>query len=206
MQRAVVARGPDGTEGYALFTYGEASGAIDFNYSVVCRHLVASTLFGMASLLSYLRGFRGLGVSLRFTGPPAAPLSLLIQEQRVLPVWTYRWMLRLLDVRTALEGRGYHPRTARWSWRSRTGCSPRTGGPWLLKVSDGVASVEPAEGKAVGHVQAISIGTRPRDSGFLSARDGATLGLVDASTCRRWLGCLMAGALDARLLLRRSPL
>ena len=25
------------------------------------------------------------------------------------PVWTYRWMLRLLDVPTALSGRGYPP-------------------------------------------------------------------------------------------------
>jgi predicted acetyltransferase len=180
VQRAVVARGPDGIEGYASFTYGPASGAIDFNYSVVCRHLVASTLAGMASLLSYLRAFRGLGVSLRFTGPPAAPLSLLIEEQRVLPVWTYRWMLRLLDVRVALEERGYPPISGDVVLAVEDGLFPQNRGPWRVKVSEGVASVEPVDIGVAGHVHAISIGTLSSlYSGFLSARDAATLGLIE---------------------------
>jgi len=180
VQRAVVARGPEGIEGYASFTYGPASGAIDFNYSVVCRHLVASTLAGMASLLSYLRAFRGLGVSLRFTGPPAAPLSLLIEEQRVLPVWTYRWMLRLLDVRVALEERGYPPISGDVVLAVEDGLFPQNRGPWRVKVSEGVASVEPVDIGVAGHVHAISIGTLSSlYSGFLSARDAATLGLIE---------------------------
>jgi predicted acetyltransferase len=180
VQRAIVARGAGGIAGYASFTYGPASGAIDFNYSVLCRHLVASTIEGLASLLSYLRGFRGLGVSVKFTGPPAAPLALLIDEQRVLPVWTYRWMLRLLDVRAALEGRGYPATSGEVVLAIEDGLFPQNRGPWRVNVSEGVASVEPVDEGVAGHVQAISIGTLSSlYSGFLSARDAATMGLVE---------------------------
>jgi predicted acetyltransferase len=176
VQRAVVARGTDGIEGYASFTYGPASGAIDFNYHVVCRHLVASTIEGMASLLSYLRAFRGLGVGLRFTGPPAAPLALLIDEQRVLPVWTYRWMLRLLDVPAALSGRGYAPVSASFDLVVEDGLFPENRGPWRVSVADGVASVEP--GGSAG-APSVSIGILSAlFSGFLPAWDAASLGLV----------------------------
>jgi predicted acetyltransferase len=177
VQRAVVARGPDGIEGYASFTYGPATGAIDFNYSVVCRHLVTSTMEGMASLLSYLRGFRGLGVSLRFTGPPAAPLALLVEEQRVLPVCTYRWMLRLLDVPSALSSRGYTPISAEFDVTIEDGLFPENRGPWRVSVSDGTATVEPVLERGAG---TVSIGTLSSlYSGFLSAWDAAALGLVD---------------------------
>jgi predicted acetyltransferase len=181
VQRAVVARGADGIEGYASFTYGEASGAIDFNYSVVCRHLVASSIEGLASLLSYLRGFRGLGVGLRFTGPPAAPLALLIEEQRVLPVWTYRWMLRLLDVPAALAGRGYAPVTASFDLIVEDGLFPENRGPWRVSVSEGVATVEAGSGGS--GASAVAIGTLSSlYSGFLSAWDAAALGLIHSST------------------------
>ena len=179
VQRAVVARGPGGIEGYASFTYGPATGAIDFNYSVVCRHLVSSSLSGMASLLSYLRGFRGLGVALRFTGPPAAPLAILIEEQRVLPIWTYRWMLRLLDVPAALIGRGYAPVSAALDLVIEDGLFPENRGPWRVVVEDGVAAVEPGPG---GEGAPMSIGTLSSlYSGFLSAWDAAALGLIEPS-------------------------
>jgi predicted acetyltransferase len=181
VHRAVVARGPDGIEGYASFSYGPASGAIDFNFTVVCRHLVASTLSGMASLLSYLRGFRGLGVALRFTGPPAAPLALLIEEQRVLPVWTYRWMLRVLDVPVALSGRGYPPVTASFDLVVEDGLFPENRGPWRVVLEGGVATV--SEGSGGGDAAVVSIGTLSSlYTGFLSAWDAARLGLIEPST------------------------
>jgi predicted acetyltransferase len=179
VQRAVVARGPDGIEGYASYTYGPASGAIDFNYTVVCRHLVASTLSGMASLLSYVRGFRGLGVALRFTGPPAAPLALLIKEQRLLPAWTYRWMLRLLNVPAALAERGYAPVSASFDLVVEDGLFPENRGPWRVVIDGGSASVSPGSGSADA---TVSIGTLSSlYSGFLSAWDAAALGLLEPS-------------------------
>jgi predicted acetyltransferase len=178
VQRAVVTRGPNGIEGYASFTYGPAKGAIDFNYLIQCRHLVATSVEGYASLLSYMRGFRGLGVALRFTGPPAHPLGLLVEEQRVLPVWTYRWMLRLLDVPAALAGRGYGPVTGEAVLTVEDGLFPENRGPWRLEADgSGSVAVSPASGSGS---RPVPIGTlSAMYSGFLSPFDAVALGQLD---------------------------
>lgn len=181
VQRAVVARGPSGIEGYASFTLGsDHSGPLEFEYALQCRHLVASSLEGYASLLTYLRGFRGLGSVLRFTGPPAHPLALLVEEQRVRPVWTYRWMLRLLDVPAALARRGYPPVSSSIVLAVEDGLFPENRGPWQVEASGGSVSVT-AVPDASHRVRPMSIGTLSSlYSGFLSAWDAAALGLVDA--------------------------
>lgn len=178
VQRTVVARGRDGIEGYASFTYGPATGAIDFNYLVNCRHLVATTLEGYASLLSYMRAFRGLGVALRFTGPPAHPLAMLVEEQRVLPVWTYRWMLRLLDVPAALSGRGYPPVSGGAVIAVEDGLFPENRGPWRVEADgSGSVSVSPASGR---RVRPVTIGAlSSMYTGFLSPFDAVGLGLLE---------------------------
>ena len=178
VQRTVVARGRDGIEGYASFTYGPATGAIDFNYLVNCRHLVATTLEGYASLLSYMRAFRGLGVALRFTGPPAHPLAMIVEEQRVLPVWTYRWMLRLLDVPAALSGRGYPPVSGEAVIVVEDGLFPENRGPWRVEADgSGSVSVSPASG---GGVRPVTIGAlSSMYTGFLSPFDAVGIGLLE---------------------------
>jgi predicted acetyltransferase len=179
VQRTVVAHGASGIEGYASFTFGsDPGGPLEFEYAINCRHLVATSVRGWASLLSYLRGYRGLGQTLRFTGPPAHPLALLVEEQRVRPVWSFRWMLRLLDVPAALSGRGYPPVTEELVLSVEDALFPENHGPWRVVAKDGEASVEPAPD--AGRVRPIPIGTLSSlYSGFLSARDAVAFGLVD---------------------------
>jgi predicted acetyltransferase len=179
VQRTVVARGPSGIEGYASFTFGsDPGGPLEFEYAINCRHLVATSVDGWASLLSYLRGYRGLGQTLRFTGPPAHPLALLVEEQRVRPVWSFRWMLRLLDVPAALSGRGYPPVSEEFVLSVEDGLFPENRGPWRVVAEDGAVSVERASG--AGHVRPISIGTLSAlYTGSLSAWDAVAFGLVD---------------------------
>ena len=55
VQRAVVARGASGIEGYASFTFGSDE-VRSISSSIIWRHLVATSVEGWASLLSYLRG------------------------------------------------------------------------------------------------------------------------------------------------------
>jgi predicted acetyltransferase len=110
--RAVVVRGEDGgVEGFCPFRYGKASSGadLDFSFGIETHHLVARSEAALRSLLAYFRSFRGLGETLQWSGPPADPIALLIDEQKVVPAWTFRWMLRLLDVPGALEARGYPP-------------------------------------------------------------------------------------------------
>ena len=176
----MVARGERrGVEGYASFLLSKASGALDFAYAVDCRHLVASSLEGYASLLSYMRTFRGLGEQLRFAGPPAHPLGLLVEEQDVRPVWTYRWMLRLLDVPGALEGRGYPPVSGEVVFAVEDALFPENRGPWRVVASEGDVRVERATG-ARTRMRPIPIGTLSSIySGYLSAFDAVALGTVE---------------------------
>jgi predicted acetyltransferase len=178
--RAVVVRGASGVEGYASFTFGsDPGGPLEFEYAINCRHLVAVSLEAWASLLSYLRGFRGLGQTLRFTGPPAHPLALQVEEQRVRPVWSFRWMLRLLDVPSALAGRGYPLVSEELVLSVEDALFPENRGPWKV-VADGSGSVSVSPAPASGRVRPISIGTLSAIySGSLSAADAVTLGLVE---------------------------
>ena len=180
MQRVVVARGVSGIEGYASFTFGSDQGPLDFEYSINCRHLVATSVEGWATLLSYLRGFRGLGRTLKFTGPAAHPVALLVEEQRVRPAWSFQWMLRLLDVVAALEGRGYPPVSVEMVLAVEDALFPENRGPWRVVADGGVVSVERVAGDERARVRPISIGTLSSlYSGFLSAADAVALGLVD---------------------------
>lgn len=177
LARTVVARGEAGIEGYAAFTQEKEEGDLDVSFRIDCRHLVASTIGGYASLLGYFRGFRGLGQTLRFTGPPADPLAMLVEEQRVKPVWTFRWMLRLLDVAAALRGRGYPPLSCEALVGVEDGLFPENRGPWRIVVRDGAAEVERADGE---HTFSVPIGAlSAMFSGSLSPFDAVRLGLMD---------------------------
>ncbi|MFL5767952.1 MAG: enhanced intracellular survival protein Eis [Actinomycetota bacterium] len=110
--RVVVVRAEDGAvEGFCPFRHGKAGTGsdLDFSFGIETSHLVVRSEAALRSLLAYFRGFRGLGETLQFSGPPADPIALLVDEQKLKPAWTFRWMLRMLDVPGALEARGYPP-------------------------------------------------------------------------------------------------
>ncbi|MGZ8604719.1 MAG: GNAT family N-acetyltransferase [Actinomycetota bacterium] len=181
LHRAVVARGAGGeVHGYASFvTEKDDSGDLDVSFRLSFNHLVASSLEGWASLLGYLRGFRGLGQALRFSGPPADPLSMLVEEPRVRPSWTYHWMLRLLDVRTALRGRGYPAVDGEALIAVEDGMFPGNQGPWRIAARGGSVEVTEAPG---ARVTPMPIGTlSAMYSGFLSPFDAVRLGVLDAN-------------------------
>jgi predicted acetyltransferase len=106
---------------------------------------------------------------------------MLVEEQRVRPVWSYRWMLRLLDVVGALEGRGYPPVSEEFVLSVEDGLFPENHGPWRVVAEGGAVSVERAS--EAGRARPISIGTLSSlYSGFLSARDAVAFGLADEAT------------------------
>jgi len=177
--RAVVARGEDGSvEGYAAFVYEKDEGDLDLSFRLDCKHFVASTIEGLTSLVGYVRGFRGVGVALQFPGPPADPLAMLVEEQRVKPSWTFRWMLRVLDVPAALEGRGYPPVSGEAVIGVEDEMFPDNSGPWRISAEGGKVEVSGADGE---RVRPVSIGTlSSMYSGFLSPFDAVRLGLMDA--------------------------
>ena len=107
-----------------------------------------------------------------------------------MPVWSYRWMLRILDVREALEQRGYPPVSGEATIAVEDGLFPDNRGPWRIVAADGKISVEPAEAR---RVHPIPIGAlSAMYTGYVSPFDAARLGLIDRNDVP-FLASLFAG-------------
>jgi predicted acetyltransferase len=177
--RVVVARGEDGAvDGYASFLYEKAEGDLDVSFALACKHFVWATVDALRSLLGYFRGFRGIGQALTFTGPPADPLAMVVEEQRVKPEWTFAWMLRLLDVPGALEARGYPSVSGEALLAVDDPSFADNRGPFRIEADGGKVAVTTAEG---ADALTMSIGTlSSMFSGYLHPRNAVRLGLLAA--------------------------
>jgi predicted acetyltransferase len=176
--RAVVVRADDGSvEGFAAFRYTDAEGGhLDVDFGVECLAFAAITGRATRALLAYFRSFRGVGLWLQWCGPPEDPIAMLVPEQRIETPFRFRWMLRLLDVRSALSARGYPPVDADIVLAVDDPVFPENAGPWRLTVRGGDANVEPAP-DARG--EAVSIGVLSSlFSGFLTVPDAVRLGFL----------------------------
>jgi predicted acetyltransferase len=173
VHRVVVVRGDDGVDGYASFVQEPHEGVLDIAFRLACRHLIATTPDAYRSLLAYVRGFGGVGQALRFTGRPDDPLSHVVEVQRVAIESSYRWMLRLLNVATALEQRGYPPVSGEIVFAVDDPHFEANRGPWRLVATDGAVSVEPAAGAVTTiDIRALSA----MYTGFLAPSDAVRLG------------------------------
>jgi predicted acetyltransferase len=102
---------------------------------------------------------------------------MLVEEQKVTPAWTFRWMLRLLDAPAAFEARGYPPVSGEAVIAVEDGMFPANRGPWHIAAKEGAVEVSPADD---ARVRPIPVGTlASMYSGFLSPYDAARLGLLD---------------------------
>jgi predicted acetyltransferase len=129
-------------------------------------------------LLGYFRGYRGIGQWVEWAGPPNDPISFLLPEQKLETSFSYRWMVRLLDVRAALEARGYPQVDAEALFAVEDPMFPENAGPWSLRVAGGKASVERVETAAP---RPIPIGVlSSMFTGHLRAPDAVRLGFLDA--------------------------
>ena len=176
--RAVVVRGAGGeVEGFASFRYQETPGHLDVSFGVECFVLSTTTGRATRALLRYFRGFRGVGVWLGWNGPGDDPIAMLIPDQAIETPYRYRWMLRLLDVPAALEGRGYPPVDADATFAVHDGDFPENAGPWRLEVQNGKAHVERATGATVRPIPVGALSAMY--SGFLRVPDAVELGYLD---------------------------
>jgi predicted acetyltransferase len=101
---------------------------------------------------------------------------MLVPEQQITTPFRFRWMLRLLDVRSALATRGYPPVDADVVVAVDDPAFPENAGPWWLSVRGGDATVEPAPD---ARVEAMPIGILSTlFSGFLTVPDADRLGYL----------------------------
>jgi predicted acetyltransferase len=177
--RAIVVRDAGSVTGVASFDRtADASGHLDIGFGLDCTAFVANDRRALRALIAYARGHRGIGRWLGWAGAPNDPLTMLVGVQAVEVHQRYRWMLRLLDVRRAFEGRGYPAIDATVTFAVDDPRYPDNAGPWTLRLEGGAASLTPA---STHDRVPISINVlSSMFSGYLRPHDAARLGMMDA--------------------------
>jgi predicted acetyltransferase len=176
--RAVVARDDGTITGFATFTRADdSSGHLSFGFGLKCSMFVATDDRALRALIAYASGYRGLGRWLGWSGPPNDPMTLLVGVQAVTPHDRYRWMLRILDVRAALEGRGYPPIDAEATFAIDDPRYAENTGVWRVRLSAGEPKVEQT---LSNDRRPLSIGTfSSMFTGYLRPDDAVRLGYLD---------------------------
>lgn len=139
--------------------------------------LGASTTGGLRSLMAFLGGFSSIAGKLTFFGGPSHPLLAMLDGRRYTMDLTDHWMLRVIDVRCALEQRGY-ARGLRGAARFEL-ADPvfgDQGGPWTLEVEGGGGHVSRG---GSGGARVTSRALAALYGGHLSARQLRLMGLIE---------------------------
>lgn len=162
-------------EGYVAYHQAQETGEQDRN--IVARDLVALTPDAARRLLSFFADHRSVVRNVTWAGAPADPLLFHIPNQDYRVRWYEQWMLRLVDVRAALEARGYPPGIeTEVHLRVRDDALPWNDGPFVLRVSGGVAEVrEGGEGRVGLDVRGLA----SIYSGYLSPAGMLSTGYIE---------------------------
>jgi predicted acetyltransferase len=176
--RSIVVRDGDRLTGIASFTRSpDASGHLDIGFGLDHTVFVVEDRRALDALIAYAIGHRGIGRWIQWTGAPNDPMTMLVGVEAVQAHMRYRWMLRILDVRAAFEGRGYPAIDADATFAVEDPRYPENAGPWTLSVRDGQPSMRPAatHGRRPIPITVLS----SLFTGYLAPSEAARLGLLD---------------------------
>ena len=178
--RYIVAR--DGEpEGYVVFRQGSRSEPLRVHDVCVLTRQAARRV------LALFAAFRSMVETVAWAGGPLDPLVYALQEpvvgtarMRVQRGVSLDWMLRIVDVRKALEARGYPPGLeAELHFDLEDDMLPENAGRVVLAVAGGRGEVrEGGEGRIRMHVRDLAAVY----TGFASPFEQAVLGQVSGST------------------------
>jgi predicted acetyltransferase len=105
-QHRYVVGGPDGPEGYVLFTQPSPKG---WMYDLALRDIVALTPRAARRLWTFFADHRSFAGKVKWTGPAGDPFTFPLREQAWELERSWSWMLRITNVERALTERGYAP-------------------------------------------------------------------------------------------------
>ncbi|MEW6250449.1 MAG: GNAT family N-acetyltransferase [Planctomycetota bacterium] len=113
-------------------------------YDVRVTDVVAADAAAARRLLTFFADHRMQREKILLRGSPTDPLLMQLAEQAWKVQNAATWMLRIVDVRGALEGRGYPPGVStEVHFDLRDDVLPPNQGRWVLRVADGRGVVEP---------------------------------------------------------------
>jgi predicted acetyltransferase len=179
--RAYLVDGDDGDDtpgGYVVLGYRSKAGPFEPG-DLTVRDAVARTPAAARRILRLVVDHRSISRTATMASGPGDPLLLQAREERLEVAETERWMLRIVDVRGALEARGWSPfvrgevhldvRDERLRENARR---------WVLEVSGGRAEVrEGGSGAVVADVRGLAA----LYSGYLPAEELRAAGLLQGS-------------------------
>jgi predicted acetyltransferase len=175
--RGFLAEGDEGIEGYA-YAY-EIEGESFHAYELVLTDFCAVSTRAAGRLLRFLGDHASLAAKVTWNGNPADPFLSLLAEQTYEHRVFFLWMIRIVDVVRALEGRGY-PEGLRGEVHFSIE-DPVVGandGRFVLEVEGGHGRVR-SGGR--GTVETGSRGLAAIFTGFTSPRDARIAGLVQGT-------------------------
>jgi len=173
-------RNNGGVSGYLIYSQEPQRSGFEYSYSLICHDLVWSDSATAEALLAFAAGHVVVGVDVTWAGPIENPLAEFIQLQQPEIKSSSRWMARLLDVKKAVESRGYErSQSAVIELDVGDSVFPANSGPIRIEVSGGKAKVKRID-KArasmdVGALAAIF-------TGWLPARDAVRSGRLKNSS------------------------
>jgi predicted acetyltransferase len=181
----------EGPEAYVTWTQKDAGGLLGYELEV--RELCALSARGARRALTLLCDADSLA---RVATVPSAPVDMVLGHALEVPAETatrMHWLLRLVDVKAALEQRAYDPLVRGEVELEITDevLAHNHQKRWILTVENGVAQVREGGGAKVrAHVRGLaSVYT-----GALTPREVQVLGLMDGDAAQlRVLGSLFAG-------------
>jgi predicted acetyltransferase len=171
---AYVVLGASGTEGYVVLSQRGAQVALEPLDITVVDAVVRTPAAGLR-VVRMLADHRSIATHARFAGGPGDPLLLLLREERLEVANALRWMLRIVDVRAALEKRGWPASaSAEIHFDVSDPILRENARRWVLEVDRGRALVREGGG---GGIRIDVRGLAALYSGFLAAEDLRVAGL-----------------------------
>jgi predicted acetyltransferase len=162
-------------EGYVVFALRESKLGRWFDLGV--RDFVSTTPAATRRLLTVLSDHRSMCEWVSGFGSPSDLIHLLPQEQRIETERSKRWMMRIVDVKRALEQRGWPAGLdAEVSFDIEDPVVPANAGKWRLRVKDGRGR---AERGGSPRVELPIRGLAPLYSGFMSPEELRLAGLIE---------------------------
>ena len=139
--------------------------------------IAATTPQAMRRLLTLIRDHRSMTDRFQWFGAPNDPLIFYADEQRTQVLQQMRWLLRILNVPSALAGRGYHAAAdATLDFQVVDEWIEENSGRWRLRVRGGQGEVQPGGNGSIRlNVRELA----PLFSSLYSATELVKLGVIE---------------------------
>lgn len=176
-------------EGYVVFTQDRDGG---FQYNLNCRDMVSLTPAAGRTIWSFFADHRSFVKDVRWGGPPDDAMLTHLSEQYFNVDRRFNWMLRVVDVETAIAARGYpEGLSTTVDVRVTDSVCPWNDGEWRLTFEGGVGR---AERGGTPSITADVRGLAASYTGFTSPQRLVATGLFEGDDGElRKLGAAFAG-------------